>query len=143
MTTWLRALALCHSHMPCLFWHRFSSAQCSLAGVLWNTFEPVWETAACASASLLSVRGQHDAAQPLGAACALLLHHIGIGDWRRLRALCCAPGPSCCCSHEEFPEDWFEGLHPDLYRATRYVTNRNKYKVQRCRSHHTLCSFLL
>ena len=49
----------------------------------------------------------------------------------------------CFCSHEEFPEDWFEGLHPDLYRATRYITDRNKYKVQRCRTHRTLCSFLL
>ena len=74
--------------------------------------------------------------------CTATASRSGVG-WRQLCALCCAPGSCCCCSHEEFPEDWFEGLHPDLYRAKRYVTDRNKYKVQHCRSHRILCSCLL
>ena len=31
--------------------------------------------------------------------------------------------------HTEFPEDWFEGLHPDHFLASRYVATRNKYGV--------------
>ena len=32
-------------------------------------------------------------------------------------------------SADEFPSDWFEGLDPDMYKARRYVNDRNKYKV--------------
>ena len=31
---------------------------------------------------------------------------------------------------QEFPEDWFEGLHPDYYIARRYIAKRNKYRVR-------------
>lgn len=31
--------------------------------------------------------------------------------------------------HTEFPEDWFEGLHPDYYLARRYIAKRNKYQA--------------
>ncbi|KAK9809387.1 hypothetical protein WJX73_000283 [Symbiochloris irregularis] len=33
-------------------------------------------------------------------------------------------------SHTEFPEDWFEGLHPDYYIARKYVAKRNKFQVK-------------
>jgi len=29
----------------------------------------------------------------------------------------------------EFPADWFEGLDYDMYKARRYIAERNKYKV--------------
>ncbi len=29
----------------------------------------------------------------------------------------------------EFPADWFEGLEDDMYKARRYIAERNKYKV--------------
>ena len=29
----------------------------------------------------------------------------------------------------EFPAEWFEGLEDDMYKARRYVADRNKYKV--------------
>lgn len=33
-------------------------------------------------------------------------------------------------SADEFPSDWFEGLADDMYKARRYVNDRNKYKVR-------------
>lgn len=30
----------------------------------------------------------------------------------------------------EFPADWFEGLEDDMYKARRYIAERNKYKVK-------------
>ena len=30
----------------------------------------------------------------------------------------------------EFPADWFDGLEDDMYKARRYIADRNKYKVQ-------------
>ncbi|KAL3159314.1 hypothetical protein ABBQ32_011267 [Trebouxia sp. C0010 RCD-2024] len=30
----------------------------------------------------------------------------------------------------EFPSDWFEGLEDDMYKARRYIADRNKYKVK-------------
>ena len=29
----------------------------------------------------------------------------------------------------DFPADWFEGLEDDMYKARRYIAERNKYKV--------------
>ena len=29
----------------------------------------------------------------------------------------------------EFPADWFEGLEKNMYKARRYIAERNKYKV--------------